>query len=117
MTNGARSSPASADLPLALLAVAFLLWLGFQTLELVRESQTLAAITRSQDAPLQDAARLRQAAESLAGDTAQLAESGNPGAKAVVDELAKLNVNLHPPAAPASPAAGAAPLPATEQHN
>jgi hypothetical protein len=96
-------------LPIALLALAVLLQLAFQTVQLVRESQLLATIDRNQDTPLQEAARVRQATDSLAGDVYQLAQGGNTAAKQVLDEMAKQNIVLHPPAAPAIPPAPPAP--------
>jgi hypothetical protein len=100
-------------LPIALLALAVLLELAFQTVQLVRESQLLATIDRNQDTPLQDAARVRQATDSLAGDVYQLAQGGNAAAKQVLDEMAKQNIVLHPPAAPGAPPVPA-PAPAPE---
>lgn len=93
-----------SDVPLAILALAFCLMLLFQMVQLVRQSQSLAANATNQESALQEASRLRQAADALAGDIAQLAQQGNPNAKQVVDEMARQNVNLHPPAA-AAPAA------------
>ena len=40
--------------------------------------------------------KVRSALDSLASDTAQLAERGNAGAKLVVDELAKRNITINP---------------------
>jgi uncharacterized protein YoxC len=90
-------------LPVALLALAVFLGLVFQTVQLVRDSESLAAIDRSQDAPLQETARLRQATDSLASDVAQLAQSGNVNAKQVVDEMAKQNIVMRPGAGAPSP--------------
>jgi uncharacterized protein HemX len=95
-----------AGLPILLLALAVFLSLAFQTVQQVRESEALAAIDRSQDAPLQETARLRQATDALASDIAQLAQSGNAAAKQVLDEMAKQNLVMRPtPAAPGTPAA------------
>ena len=104
---------AGAGLPLALLALALFLMLAFQTVQLVRESETLATIDRNQDTPLQETARLRQAVDSLAGDIAQLAQSGNANAKQVIDEMAKQNIVLRPQP-PTTPAVPDAALPAPE---
>jgi hypothetical protein len=82
------------ELPVALVAGALLLFLAFQTVELVRDSQNLVAIARSQDTPLQETARLKQAVDSLAGELAQLAQEGDANAKQVVDEMAKQNIRL-----------------------
>ena len=91
-------------LPVALLALAVFLGLVFQTVQLVRNSETLAAIDRNQEGPLQETARLRQATDSLASDVAQLAQSGNANAKQVVDEMAKQNIVMRPTPAAPSPA-------------
>jgi len=84
------------ELPVALLAVGFFLGLSFQTVQLVRDSQSLVAIAHNQDAPLQESTRLKQAMDSLAGDVAELAQQGDANAKQVVDEMAKQNVALRP---------------------
>ena len=83
-------------LPVALLALAVFLGLAFQTVQLVRDSEMLATIDRNQEAPLQEATRLRQATDSLASDITQLAQSGNAAAKQVVDEMAKQNFVMRP---------------------
>ena len=98
-----------SGVPLALLAIAVFLGLAFQTVQLVRDSEMLASINRSQDAPLQETARLRQATDSLASEIVQMAQSGNAAAKQVVDEMAKQNIVMRPTPAPG--AAGAAPSP------
>jgi hypothetical protein len=90
------------ELPLTVLALAFVLGLVFQTVQLVRDSESLEAIGRSQDTPLQETARLRQATDALVGDILRLAQTGNADAKLVIDEMAKQNVVLK-----ASPSAAA----------
>jgi hypothetical protein len=101
-----------AGVPLVLLALAVFLGMAFQTVQLVRASQMLATIDRSQDVPLQETMRLRQASDALASDIVQLAQSGNVAAKQVVDEMAKQNIAMHAtPAAPATPPAPATPAP------
>lgn len=92
-------------LPVALLALAVLLGLAFQTLQLVQQSEELSTIDRNQDGPLQETAKLHQASDALATDIYQLSQSGNPAAKQVVDEMAKQNIVLRPNPAPATPTA------------
>ena len=46
---------------------------------------------------MQEAIKLRQQLETLAGKTAQLAGEGDEGAKAVVDEMKRQGVALGPP--------------------
>ena len=94
-----------SDVPLALLALAFCLMLLFQMVQLVRQSQSLAAVAANQENPVQEAARLRQAADALVNDIVQLAQQGNANAKQVVDEMARQNVNLHSSGPPPTPPA------------
>jgi hypothetical protein len=46
---------------------------------------------------VQEAIKLRQQLETLAGRTAQLAGEGDEGAKTVVDQMKRQGVNLSPP--------------------
>jgi hypothetical protein len=92
-----RSGIRTGELPLMLVALAVFLWLGFQTVELVRDSESLAAIHQNQEQPLQETARLRDAANSLGADVATLAQQGDAGAKQVVAEMANQNIKLKPP--------------------
>jgi hypothetical protein len=46
---------------------------------------------------VQEAVKLRQQLETLAGRTAQLAAEGDEGAKTVVDQMKRQGVNLSPP--------------------
>jgi hypothetical protein len=94
------------EVPVALLAIAFFLMLLFQMVELVRQSRSLVASAANQENALQEANRIRQAADALANDTVQLAQQGNVNAKQVIDEMARQNVNLRPPAAASPPPAG-----------
>lgn len=102
-----------SGVPIALLAIAVFLGLAFQTVQIVRDSETLATINRSQEAPLQETARLRQATDSLAGEIVQMAQSGDSGAKQVVDEMAKQNIVIRP-SVPGAPGAAAPAAPAPE---
>lgn len=88
---------AGVELPVALLATAFVLMLAFQTVELVRQSEVLAEINANQATPLAETQHLRQATNALAADVAQLAKSGNANAKAIVDEMARQHIALQPP--------------------
>jgi len=84
------------ELPVALTAVALLLYLAFQTVELVRDTQSLIAIAHNQDTPLQETGRLKQAVDSLASELSQLAHDGDANAQQVIDEMAKQNIRLQP---------------------
>jgi hypothetical protein len=46
---------------------------------------------------MQEAIKVRQQLELLAGKTAELAAQGDEGAKTVVDQMKRQGVNLSPP--------------------
>jgi len=89
-------------LPVALLAVAIFLWVGFQTTQLIRERQALQTLRQGQEAQVQSSQKLRASLEAIATGTAKLAQQGNPNARLIVDELRKrgLTINSNPPATP-----------------
>jgi hypothetical protein len=84
-------------LPLALLVVAVFLMVAFQTFVLVRERTNLGRIRAAQETNIQEAAKLRRELQDLAAATAKLADAGDAGAKAVVEEMHRLGVNIKPP--------------------
>lgn len=85
-----------------LVVVAFALWTGFQTTQLLREHGTLQAIRASQETAVQEAAKLRTQLDSIARGTQELANQGNQNAKTIVAELQKrgITINVPPPAEP-----------------
>jgi hypothetical protein len=84
------------QIPLLLLTIAFFLMVGFQTVQLVRERGNLYDIQLGQETTVQESLKLRQQMESLATKTAQLAEGGNAGAKAIIEELRRLGITVKP---------------------
>lgn len=94
------SHSASPFVPLLILAVAILVWSGFQTVMLAREAVTLSATRENQDTQIRNAQKLRDALDAVARDTARLAGKGNPNARLIVDELRKRGVTINPDAPP-----------------
>jgi hypothetical protein len=94
---------APIELGVMLLAIGFLLAVVFQTVQLVRERVNFSAILLNQQVPLENALAMRERINSLANDTAQLADGGNQAAKQVVSDLAQQHITIHP-AATGSPA-------------
>jgi hypothetical protein len=86
----------SPFLPLLLLVVAAVAWPAFQCYQLVIERQGLATVYGNQARQHEDAGKLRTSLDSLARETAILAEKGNPSAKLVVGELARRGVTINP---------------------
>jgi hypothetical protein len=87
-----------------LLAATFFLALAFQTFELISQHSAFSDAFARQQAPFARTIQLRQDTQGLAAETAALADKGNNNAKAVMDELRRAGIELHP-AQPAAPAA------------
>jgi hypothetical protein len=99
MTRGSTGAPVSPEwgLPVVLLVASFFVLMAFETGYAVHDRGALAEQQRLQEPTVQEAIKLRQKLEALAGKTAQLAADGDDGAKAVVDQMRRQGVNLSPP--------------------
>ncbi len=95
------------ELAVAVLALAFFLAVLFQSVQLWRERESMNLIYQNQDQVLPDVLKLRDQVNSLAGDVAQLAQTGDAAAKQVIDDMARQGIALRPPPAPAPAAAPA----------
>ena len=85
------------ELPVILVVVALFVLMAFETFQAIHDRGALADLQRSQEPTVQEAVKLRQQLETLAGRTAQLAAEGDEGAKTVVDQMKRQGVNLSPP--------------------
>jgi hypothetical protein len=85
----------SPFLPLVLLILSFVGWTAIQTSQLLAERQSLALAEAQQNAPLQQAQKLRAAADSLARKTQALADGGNANAQAVVADLRRRGITIN----------------------
>ena len=95
-------APARVFVPVALLAVTLLLWVGFQTTQLLREREGLQTLRQGQEAQVQSSQKLRASLDAIASGTAKLAGQGNPNARLIVDELKKRGVTINPNQQPAA---------------
>jgi hypothetical protein len=84
-------------LPIILVVVSLFVLMAFETGQAIHDRGALADLRRSQEPTVQEAVKLRQQLELLAGKTARLAAEGDEGAKAVVDQMKRQGVNLNPP--------------------
>ena len=82
--------------PLLLLVLATVTWFAFQCYQLMRERDSLATTFANQGRQFDDSGKLRGSLDAIARDTALLAAKGNPGAKLIVDELARRGVTINP---------------------
>jgi hypothetical protein len=99
MTRSGSSSlaPGGWWLPVVIFAVSFFLLMAFETGYAIHDRDGLAEQQRLQEPTVQEAIKLRQKLEALAGKTAQLAADGDEGAKAVVDQMKRQGIALSAP--------------------
>ena len=93
-----KKSMRTPFVPLGLLTLALLIWVGFQAVQLTVERQRLAAILASQDGLVLNSQKLRASLDSLATETAKLADQGNPNARLLDDQLRQRGVTINPQA-------------------
>ena len=99
MALGRESDRAVSGLELSviLIAVSLFVLLVFETFQAIHDRGALADLRHAQEPTVQEAIKLRQQLETLAGRTAQLAAEGDEGAKTVVDQMKRQGVNLSAP--------------------
>lgn len=85
------------SLPIVIVVGAFFVLMGFETGYAIHDREGLAEQRRAQEPTVQEAIRLRQQLEALAGKTAQLAADGDEAAKTVVDQMKRQGIALNPP--------------------
>ena len=88
--------PRSAFVPLLLLALAVVGWLAFQSTQLLREREQLAAVEAGLQPQEQNATKLRASLDAVATATAKLAAASNANARVIVDELRRRGVTINP---------------------
>jgi hypothetical protein len=89
MTNGLR-------VPVILIVVSLFVFMAFETGQAIHDRSALSELRHSQEPAVQEAIKVRQQLEALAGKTAQLAGAGDEGANAVIDEMKRQGVTLAP---------------------
>jgi Tfp pilus assembly protein PilN len=80
--------------PLLLLTCGWLVWMGFQTTQLVREGQSLRSLHAQQAQTVDNAQRMRAQLDAIASGTRRLAEAGNENARLVIEQLARQGVTI-----------------------
>jgi len=110
----AALAPAAAapTWPVLVLALAVLVAIGYQTFNLVREHSQLQNTRTLQTTPYEQARRMRTQLDGIARRTYELAQQGNPGASAIVEQLARRGIRIQPGQAPGATPSPGAPAPA-----
>lgn len=93
----------SLSVPLMIALVAFVGFLGVQSVELTQGRFSLEKTIAGQQQAVNESARLRRQLNLLAGKTAGLAEQGNDDAKGIVAAFSKMGVHLSSPSHQAAP--------------
>jgi hypothetical protein len=85
-------------LPIVLVALSFFVLMSFETGYAIHDRDALAEQSRLQEPIVQEAVKLRQKLEALAGKTAQFAAEGDEGAKSIVEQMKRQGITLSAPA-------------------
>ena len=83
--------------PLILVVVSLFVLMAFETGQAIRDRGALADLMRAQQPTIDQAVKLRQQLQNLAGKTAELAAAGDAGARSVVDQMKAQGVTLSTP--------------------
>ncbi len=100
--------------PVSLIAFILFILLAFQSMQIMRERDSLHEAKASQTKTLEEAQKVQAQLDALAIGTKKLATKGDKNAKIIVDRMKQLGITIGSPqpgaAAPAaSPAPAAAP--------
>ncbi len=83
--------------PLILVVVSLFVLMAFETGQAIHDGGALADLRRAQQPTMEQAIKLRQQLQTLAGKTALLAAAGDAGAKSVVERMKRQGVTLSAP--------------------
>jgi NAD/NADP transhydrogenase alpha subunit len=92
----------SVYIPVLIGLAALVGLLAFQAVELSQVHGALIAQRDGQNAAIEASDKMRQQLVTIASKTAELAQKGDPDAKALVDAYAKRGLQFAPPKAPAA---------------
>ena len=95
--SSAARSEHSVYIPIVIGLVALVALLGFQGVELWGVRGALTTQREGQNAAIEASEKMRQQLATIASKTAELAQKGDPDAKAVVDAYAKRGLQFLPP--------------------
>ncbi|HXJ00320.1 MAG TPA: hypothetical protein VNH44_03805 [Micropepsaceae bacterium] len=84
------------------LGLAFLVVVGFQSFQLVRDRIALLDLRTAQEPTVQQGLKLRQQVDSIASGIAQLASAGDVSAQAIINDLRRQGIMVRPPGTPAT---------------
>jgi Na+-translocating ferredoxin:NAD+ oxidoreductase RnfD subunit len=101
-------------LPLLLGMLTLVIWFGFQTIQLLKERETLSNLKNNQTQIYGNAQKMRAQLDTLAAETAKLAAAGNANATLIVNALKQRGITIDPSKAAAGVAAPGVATPAAK---
>lgn len=104
-----KITPSQVLLPVFLLALSMLVFLGFQTSLLVNDRTAISNNYAQQEKPLEQSAKIKAQLTALVSGTVKLAQSGNKNAQVITDQLKKSGLLQDKPQEQAAPNDGALP--------
>jgi hypothetical protein len=96
-STGSGGHGSELSLPVILVVVSLFVLMAFETGQAIHDRSALQDLRRSQETTVEEAVKLRQQLQTLAGKTAELAAAGDPGAQGVVDQMKRQGVTLSAP--------------------
>jgi hypothetical protein len=78
----------------AILALAFVVMVGFQSFQLVRDRIALSNLRTGQEPTVQQGVKLRQQVNSIATGIAQLADAGDANARVIIDDMRRQGITV-----------------------
>jgi hypothetical protein len=94
----------SIFLPMLLCVTSVVIWFAFQTFQLFKERESLTALSATQLPIYTNAQKMRAQLDTIAAETAKLAQAGNSHAALIVSELKQRGVTIDPSKAAAQTA-------------
>ncbi len=96
-STGSGGQAGELSLPVILVVVSLFVLMAFETGQAIHDRSALQDLRGSQETTVEEAVKLRQQLQTLAGKTAELAAAGDPGAQGVVDQMKRQGVTLSAP--------------------
>jgi hypothetical protein len=87
----------STFIPLLIIALTLLLQITYRNTQLQREGDILSNQRDQQTTPMEEADKLRNQLQAIAGATAVLADQGNKNATLIRDQLRAQGITIQPP--------------------
>lgn len=115
-TSDMRLTTRHLLIPVSLMALTMFLVMSFQTMQILRDRDSLNMAKGQQEKAFEDSNRLQGQLNALLTGTKKLSDAGNKDAKGIVEKLKSMGIEINlPPAQQAGAAIPPAPVPAATE--